>query len=60
MHQGYMLDRHMHIVARPETPVINLKQLMSLLKSKDEVLWQRAKWMFDGNFRFLDGERNAS
>ena len=55
-----MLDKHMHIVARPETPVINLKQLMSLLKSKDEVLWQRAKWIFDGNFRFLDGERNAS
>ena len=32
---GYMLDKHMHIVAKPETPVINLKQLTSLLKSKD-------------------------
>jgi len=33
---------------------------MTLLKSKDEVLWQRCKWMFDGNCRFLDGEENQS
>ena len=31
-----MLDKHMHIVARPETPVINLKTLTDLLKSEDE------------------------
>ena len=39
LHAGYMLDKHMHIVAKPETPVLNLKQLMNLLKSKDENLW---------------------
>ena len=50
-----MLDRTMHIVAKPETPVVNLKKLMSLLKSKDEALWLESKWMFDGSFRFLDG-----
>ena len=50
-----MLDRYMHVVARPETPVINLRQLITLFKSKDEGLWLRAKWMFDGKFRFLDG-----
>ena len=56
LYPGYMLDKHMHIVARPETPVINLRQLTDLLKSKDAQLWERAKWMFDGTFRFIDGE----
>ena len=61
MYPGYMLDKYMHIVARPETPVINLKQLMGLLKSKDEQLWERCRWMFDKNhFRNLDGEPNKS
>ena len=27
-----------------------------MLKSKDESLYAQSKWMFDGNFRFLDGE----
>ena len=40
--------------------MINLKKLMALFKSKDEQLWQRAKWIFDGEFRFLDGEPNLS
>ena len=57
---GYILDKHMHIVAKPGTPVLNLRQLMELFKSKDEELWQRCKWMFDGQFRFLDGEPNPS
>lgn len=60
LYPGYILDRHMHIVALPSTPVINLRQLMTLLKSKDEVLWERSKWMFDGNFRYLDGQPNKS
>lgn len=25
LYPGYMLDKHMHIVAKPETPVINLR-----------------------------------
>ena len=57
---GYMLDKNMHVVARPTTPVINLIQLTELLKSSDEELWQRAKWMFDRQFRFLDGQPNPS
>lgn len=57
---GYMLDKHMHIVAKPETPVLNLNQLTNLLKSKDEELWQRTKWIYDGQFKFLDGEPNIS
>ena len=39
LYPGYMLDKHMHIVARPETPVINLQSLTQLLKSNDEALW---------------------
>jgi len=51
----------MHIVARPETTVINLLQLMELLKSSDAALWERAKWMFDkSHFRYLDGQPNKS
>ena len=46
LYPGYMLDRHMHIVARPETTVINLKALTRLLKSKDAGIWERSKWMF--------------
>lgn len=40
--------------------MINLVQLMDLLKSSDAALWERAKWMFDGHFRFLDGQPNKS
>ena len=39
---------------------INLRQLMFLLRSKDEALWERARWIYDGGFRFLDGEPNKS
>ena len=60
MYPGYMLDKNMAIVAKPETPVINLRQLMELLKSSDAGLWERAKWMFDNHFRFLDGQPNKS
>ena len=60
IYPGYMLDKYMHVVARPETATINLQTLMSLLKSSDEQLWQRSKWMFDGHFRFLDGQANKS
>jgi len=31
LYPGYMLDKHMHVVAKPETPVINLKMLINLL-----------------------------
>ena len=41
IHKGYLLDRYMHIVAGPEVPVINLRQLMTFLKSKDGDLYER-------------------
>ena len=50
----------MRIRAKLETPTINLGQLMNLLRSSDQELWERSKWMFDGGFRFLDGQANKS
>jgi len=58
--KGYELNSFMRIVAKPETTVINLRQLMALLNSSDATLWERSKWMFDGHFRFLDGQLNKS
>ena len=60
LYPGYTLSKKMRIVALPETPVINLKQLVSIFKSKDAEVLERNKWMFDGEFRFLDGEPNPS
>ena len=41
IYPGYMLDKKMHVVAAPNTPVVNLKQLVALLKSKDAEEWER-------------------
>lgn len=60
IYPGYLLDKKMHVVAGPEVPVLNLKQLQAVLKSSDEVLWENSRWMFDGEYRFLDGEPNKS
>ena len=60
IYPGYLLDRHMHVVAGPETPVLNLRSLCDLLRSNDEELYERSRWMFDGDFRFLDGQPNPS
>lgn len=59
LYPGYVLDRKQRIRALPATPAINLKQLVALLKSKDEALWERSKWIYDveGGL-FLDGEAN--
>ena len=51
LYEGYMFDKHLHVVAKPETPVLNLKQLIKLLRSSDTNLWERSKWAFDGTFR---------
>jgi hypothetical protein len=36
---------------------INFKTLMEVLKSKDESLFNNNKWIFDGDFKFCDGEK---
>jgi hypothetical protein len=35
---------------------INFKQQYDMLRSKDEKLWEDAQWIYDGDFRFLDGQ----
>ena len=50
----------MTIEPAPGTPCVNLAQLTELLKSKDEKAWEKSKWIFDGNLRFLDGQPNKS
>ena len=39
---------------------INLKKLNTMLKSKDEKLFEDSKWVWDGDFKFLDGEKTES
>ena len=58
LYPGYELEPHHHIRAMPSTPVINFKQLMALFKSKNQVLWERNRWIFENNSGgavFLDG-----
>jgi hypothetical protein len=51
---GYTIDRSGAIV--PSTAkTINYKQQMDMLKSRDPSLLEANRWVYDGNFRFLDG-----
>jgi len=52
----------MRIRAMPETPVVSLNMLQTVLKSKDESQWQAVKWIFENNNcpHFLDGAENKS
>ena len=34
---------------------INFKSLWNMLKSKDNEIWEDNKWIYDGDFKFLDG-----
>jgi len=36
LYPGYTLEPYGHILAKPATPTLNLRKLMSLFKSKDE------------------------
>lgn len=52
--EGYRIDKTGAI--RPTTAKrINFAKQMEMLKSKDEALFEEARWIFDGDFRFLDG-----
>jgi hypothetical protein len=44
----------------PTTKVVNLKELIKVLKSKDEGLFRNAHWIYENENRFLDGEPNTS
>ena len=36
---------------------VNLAQLKEILKSTDKNLFESNQWIWDGEFRFLDGEK---
>jgi len=59
LYPDYLLDSEMRIRPVRTTQVVNLNFLIDLLKSKDELLWLKNKWLFDGQMRFLDGRINA-
>ena len=51
---GYTIDLSGVIV--PSTAkTINYKKQMDMLKSRDPSLLEANRWVYDGNFRFLDG-----
>jgi hypothetical protein len=50
----------MHVRASPGTKVVNLNDLVGLLKSKDRHLWEQAAWVWKNELKFLDGSANNS
>jgi hypothetical protein len=52
---GYTFDKNLSFIAKPDTRTVNLNDLISILKSKDESLLTKNAWMFDGELRLLDG-----
>lgn len=35
-----------------------MEKLMTIFRSKDEDLWRQSAWMFENEFKFLDGKPN--
>ena len=35
---------------------VNFRYLTNVMRSKDESIFKREKWMWDGDYRFLYGE----
>ena len=61
LYPGYKLNPiDMTIIPGPTTPVVNLRELTELLRSKDETAWEKSKWVFEGQLFFLDGQPNKS
>ena len=56
IYKGYRLNDRMRNEPLKDTPVVNLNQLVDMLRSKDEKQWEKSKWIYDGTLRMLDGE----
>jgi len=52
---GYKIGRD-GTVAVTTAPTLNFRNLTEMLKSKDIALFEQAQWMWNGDFKFLDGE----
>lgn len=57
--EGYASARDGSIVVS-SAKTINLRKLNEMLKSKDKGLFADSKWIWDGDFKFLDGEKVSS
>lgn len=56
---GYICDDGGRVV--PTTArTVNLQNLRSIMLSTDEALYRDNRWIWDGEFRFLDGESNSN
>lgn len=44
----------MLIRAKPETIVVNIEDLICLLRSKDTEIYEQSRWLFDSEPKFLD------
>ena len=53
--EGYRCDSKGRVEATTAR-VVNFKHLKEVLMSKDESLLEKNSWIFDGQYRFLDGE----
>lgn len=52
---GYAIDKT-GAVCPVTAKTINFKKQFDMLRSKDEKLFEDAQWIYDGDFRFLDGQ----
>jgi hypothetical protein len=52
---GYLLDTEKHTVYAKSAETLNARDHVALLLSKDELLLEKHKDLFDGNARLLDG-----
>ena len=53
--EGYKINKD-GTVAVTTAPTLNFRNLTEMLKSKDAALFEQAQWMWNGDFKFLDGE----
>lgn len=53
---GYMTVRD-GTVAPTTARTINFNELWNMLKSKDEAVFNKCAWMYDGDFKFCDGQK---
>ena len=54
---NFDLDQKQTCIAKASSRTVNINKLIEILKSKDEKLLTENAWMFDGEFRFLDGAK---
>lgn len=56
---GYRINKD-GTVAATTAKTLNFRNLIKMLKSKDASLFEQSQWMWNGDFKFLDGEKLPS